>query len=231
MAAPKDLTGERFGRLTVMELDPTPYLSPSGKPTRRWRCRCDCGNEVTVLTNALTGRNGTRSCGCTRSGSTRAALAQDLTGQRFGRLTVLRATDLPEPEPNGNRLGWVCRCDCGKEIVSTGKLLHSGRVLSCGCLLTETAYRKATEQNIFGHYRGTTVTAIRPTRPPNRNNTSGAKGVYWNKREQRWIARIGIQGRAITLGRFVRKEDAIEARRKAELQYFVPIIEAYDKEH
>ena len=46
---PKDLTGQRFGRLTVLSLNPIPYRSPSGKPTRRWDCVCDCGNKVTVL--------------------------------------------------------------------------------------------------------------------------------------------------------------------------------------
>lgn len=230
MGAPKDLTGKRFGRLTVLGLDPVPYRTPSGKPIRRWRCRCDCGKELSILTNSLTGKSGTRSCGCARAESTRR-LAKDLTGQRFGRLTVLRSTDLSMPESNGNRLGWLCRCDCGKEIVATSKSLHSGKFPSCGCLLSENGRKKIKEQNVVGHYQGTTITAIRPDRKLNRNNTSGVKGVYWSEREQRWIAKIGIKGKSITLGRFATKEPAIQARLAAEKQYFGPILAAYDAEH
>ena len=73
MAAPKDLTGQRFGRLTVLRLCEEPYISPSGKKTRRWICRCDCGREISVLQNALTGKH-------------------QITGQRYDRAT-LRAAD------------------------------------------------------------------------------------------------------------------------------------------
>ena len=53
-----DLTGQRFGRLTVLGL-----ATPNGKPGRRWLCRCDCGNENTPLTYSL--KSGTsKSCGC-----------------------------------------------------------------------------------------------------------------------------------------------------------------------
>ena len=134
MPAAKDLTGRRFGRLTVLGLDPEPYVSPSGQKTRRWRCRCDCGRELAVLQNALTGRTGTRSCGCARAEKSRAH-AVDMTGQRFGRLLVLGPADLPASRLNGQRLGWRCRCDCGAEIVAARKDLLSGKLLSCGCLL------------------------------------------------------------------------------------------------
>lgn len=54
----KDLTGQRFDKLTVIERVPN-----SG--TSKWRCRCDCGNERIVFgTNLTTGR--ARSCGCSK---------------------------------------------------------------------------------------------------------------------------------------------------------------------
>jgi len=51
-----DLTGERFGRLVVVK-----YLGD-----RKWLCKCDCGNETSVLTSNLRNRSKspTRSCGC-----------------------------------------------------------------------------------------------------------------------------------------------------------------------
>lgn len=56
--------------------------------------------------------------------------ALDLIGQRFGRLTVTEK--LPQKIYNGC-VGWRCRCDCGKEVVSITGNLRSGNTLSCGC--------------------------------------------------------------------------------------------------
>lgn len=80
----------------------------------------------------------------------------------------------------------------------------------------------------MGHYDGTTVSAIRPDRPANRNSKSGIRGVYWSTREQCWIAKITVRRKSITLGRFCDLEAAIDAREKAEEKYFAPIIEEYD---
>ena len=57
----RDLTGQRFGRLVVIERAPRP---PYYEGTYAWwRCRCDCGNETVVRGRRLT--NGeTKSCGC-----------------------------------------------------------------------------------------------------------------------------------------------------------------------
>lgn len=51
-------------------------------------------------------------------------------------------------------------------------------------------------------------------------NTSGTTGVYWHKSERRWYASIGIHGRLVHLGRYKTKEEATEARRQAEIEYF-----------
>lgn len=222
MAAPKDLTGQRFGRLTVLCLDPAPYVSPSGKPTRRWRCRCDCGKEIVVLQNALTGKNGTRSCGCSRAEKSRAQ-AIDMTGKRFGRLTVIGPAELDSTLANGQRLAWRCRCDCGTEVIETRKNLLSGKVLSCGCLLSEASAKRLPDA--VGQVGGTTLSAIRPDRPANKNSKSGVKGVYWSERERRWIAKITFRRKSITIGRFSLLSEAEKARRQAEEELFGPALE------
>ena len=57
----RDLTGQRFGQLTVIE------RSGSNKHRRAtWRCQCDCGRETVVASNDLINGD-TRSCGCFRS--------------------------------------------------------------------------------------------------------------------------------------------------------------------
>ena len=43
-------------------------------------------------------------------------------------------------------------------------------------------------------------------------NTSGTKGVYWNKNSMKWTANIKINGKLITLGSFINKDDAINIR-------------------
>ena len=58
MSAKKDMTGMRFGRLVVLCEDGRDNVGHV-----LWRCRCDCGNEVTVQSNNLRTGN-TTSCGC-----------------------------------------------------------------------------------------------------------------------------------------------------------------------
>ena len=60
---------------------------------------------------------------------------KDLTGKRFGRLTVLRR-DFPDGKTG---TFWLCLCDCGNmKSVSAGNL-HSGWTKSCGCYKAETS--------------------------------------------------------------------------------------------
>ncbi len=56
----------------------------------------------------------------------------DLSGQRFGRLTVIERAESP-----GKRVSWLCKCECGKEIIVTADKLRSAHTRSCGCLSKE----------------------------------------------------------------------------------------------
>lgn len=61
----KDLTGQRFGRLVVVE-----RVQNHGKNMQaRWLCKCDCGNETTALSDNLK-RGNVTSCGCYRKEKT-----------------------------------------------------------------------------------------------------------------------------------------------------------------
>lgn len=120
--AKRDLTGQKFGRLTVL------YELPERKNGKiQWRCRCDCGNEKDVLSTSLTSGH-TQSCGCLQKEKTSSANKRniDLVGHRFGRLVVLsRSTTSAK---------WVCRCDCGNLVEVTTTHLKTGHTKSCGCL-------------------------------------------------------------------------------------------------
>lgn len=69
----------------------------------------------------------------------------NLVGQRFGRLTVLSL----EGKDAGQNTTWRARCDCGKETVTRGSQMKSGRTVSCGCANPE-AVRKANTRH--GHW-------------------------------------------------------------------------------
>lgn len=58
----------------------------------------------------------------------RYAQRMDLTGQRYGKLTVLAPA-----ENIGSMTAWLCRCDCGQEVVVMTAHLRSGQTESCGC--------------------------------------------------------------------------------------------------
>lgn len=58
---PRDLIGQRFGRLTAVSR--TSETKPSGQIYSRWLCRCDCGQTTSASLSDLTGGN-TKSCGC-----------------------------------------------------------------------------------------------------------------------------------------------------------------------
>jgi len=222
----QDLTGQRFGDLLVLRRAPEDYVSPAGKHTVRWECLCEaCGRRVTMLRNSL--KNAT-SCGCRRNDN----LYKDLAGQRFGRWTVLERVRREAPHSNGAWYDWRCRCDCGTERLVDSKSLLSGRSRSCGCDTAEKATQRIApnKDNVLQRYEGTVVSKLRPGKRLNANNQSGINGVYWSPREQCWIAKIGLQNKSITIGRFASREAAKKARIDAEVELYDPIVEAYDEE-
>lgn len=134
-----DLTNEKYGRLTVIN-----RITPPGVPIK-WHCKCDCGNECDVRGNDL--KNGrTKSCGCLRKEKASENF-NDLTGQKFGKLTVLYKTD---KRTSQRSIYWHCKCDCGNECDVPNSRLTNKNTQSCGCLHTENAYNSNLVGKIFG---------------------------------------------------------------------------------
>ncbi len=142
----------------------------------------------------------------------------DLTGKKFGRLTVIKKVG----SDKSGKITWLCKCDCGKEIICVGSNLNRGDTKSCGCLAKENVIKFAKKS------------CYKNTRPCKLNdklrsdNTSGYKGVY--KAIDKWQAKIGFQGNEYYLGTFDNIEDAIKARKEAEEKYFKPILEEFKNE-
>ena len=133
---PVDLTGKRFGNLTVIS-ETEKHIQKGGKKQRSWNCVCDCGNALTVLQSNLMKPDGTRSCGCRARGGKasrrRTGSIHDLTGNRYGMLTVLSAADLNKSVRPKHT--WLCRCQCGNEVIKEEWNLVSGHTRSCGCMV------------------------------------------------------------------------------------------------
>ena len=123
-----DLTGNSFGKLTVIGRGQRPNNSTDKH--RYWLCQCECGNVVSVVGTSLTSGR-TKSCGCAKREK-----YIDLTGRKFGRLIVLKRTD-DRKDKTDRCCMWLCRCDCGKQVVVRSSNLIKGATKSCGCLRKE----------------------------------------------------------------------------------------------
>lgn len=138
-----DLTNQRFERLTVIERAEN-HITPNGTVVTMWRCRCDCGKEVNVGTQKL--RKGeSKSCGCLHSEIVKNIRFDDLSGKRFGRLTVLDVFDKGK-----GYVKWNCICDCGNKTIVLSNNLRRGHTTSCGCFQNEVRLKNHTKHNLHG---------------------------------------------------------------------------------
>ena len=119
-----DLTGKRFGRLTVL------HRGVNAGRSVVWIAQCDCNPEAKIPVRGAQLRNGqTKSWGCLRAEKA-GGRGFDLTGKVFGCWKVLRQA------PNrGYQRYWLCQCSCEKKNqkeIGAASLL-SGASRSCGC--------------------------------------------------------------------------------------------------
>lgn len=116
----KSLVGKKYGKLTVIQRLPESSL---------WECLCDCGNSVIVSTNHLNSGH-TQSCGCFQKEQTSKASFINLTGKKYGMLTVL-GLDVEKSTPK--KKIYKCLCECGNETYVNGSHLVRGDTQTCGC--------------------------------------------------------------------------------------------------
>lgn len=122
--------GKKYGRLIVLERD---LDKPIGHGQDSfWKCQCECGNLTSVRLSLLTSGK-TRSCGCLRSEILSKSNTIDITGQKFNMLVAIERTN---QKSSKNDWLWLCKCECGNEILIPTNSLTSGHICSCGCLTT-----------------------------------------------------------------------------------------------
>lgn len=126
-----DISGLKFHRLTAIK-----YMG-SPKKTALWLFRCDCGNEKVLTGHAVRrSHKPTQSCGCLRDewlknqNNISPRKVSDLTGMKFGQLTVIRFIGIDDRFSRKRAL-WECLCQCGKILNIRSDVIR--KRVSCGC--------------------------------------------------------------------------------------------------
>ncbi|MDD4089693.1 MAG: hypothetical protein PHP29_08385 [Tissierellia bacterium] len=170
-----NLINKRFGKLVVVGFDEKSYKEDLVKKNNKeinktypkWLCKCDCGNDNTIVMGINLKNGNTQSCGCL------ADKSLQLTGLKFGRLTIIERDYIKEQEVKNSRAYWKCECECGNTISTTSNKLVSGHTQSCGCLRKENVSKSLTKKAIiengsFGEW-------------VNRNISEDFIDLYWSK--------------------------------------------------
>lgn len=198
-----DLTGQKFGRWTV--------LGEAGRNKHNqfmWNCVCDCGNIKVVYGGDL--RNGgSKSCGCLFKHGMHGTPTYRTWGMMLQRCNN---PNFPAYENYGGREITVCE-----------------RWLKFENFLTDMGERPdgfmiERINNNKGYFPKNCCWTTRIEQNRNqrirKDNKIGIKGVNFCKHRQEYLARISVNKQRIHLGYFVNLKDAIEARQKAELNYW-----------
>lgn len=127
-----DLTGQKFGKLTVLKKDESRKTNCGSY----WICKCECGNIKSIRSSSLR-RGEIQSCGCYRLERVAEAKKEYsekyMIGRKFGLLTVLSRSD---KKGSHGEIYWLCQCKCGNICEVRGADLRrqdGNQTISCGC--------------------------------------------------------------------------------------------------
>lgn len=223
-----DLTGQRFGKLIVLEISNL-KIKKNGGIVTMWKCQCDCGKVKNVSGSDL--RQGkTTSCGCYRKEHNRAVQQKsnryDLTGEygicyfNNGGFFIFDLEDyeLLKSYTWTNRKGYAssCKRENGKPIPINAHRLIMGVIdsnLEIDHINGEPSDNRKINLRIVNHVDNM------KNRKLSKRNKSGYTGVSQTK-NGKWRARIRQNKQNIWLGVFETKEEATQARKDAEEKYF-----------
>lgn len=208
-----DLTGFKFGRLLVIS------RVPSHSPHAVWNCRCDCGEEKNVIGQNLR-RNKQKSCGCldrerkTTHGATQHG---SVTKEYMSwKAMIQRCT-------NPKRKGFEDYGGRGIKVCERWSVSFENFLEDMGKRPTDK--HTIDREDVNGDYcpencKWATMSEQIVNQRLRKDNTSGRKGVSWDKAKGKWYAYINMnKEKRIQLGFFEDLQDAITAREQAEIIY------------
>lgn len=221
-----DLTGQRFDRLLVIKRVEN-YINKKYQ-VAQWLCLCDCGNEVIVRSDSL--RSGkVKSCGClhkesaSKQGSKNKKYnTYDLSGE-YGIGYTYKGEefyfDLEDYDKIKDyrwyidKYGYVVARKLNQD-----KMVKLHKLLLPNVEVDHICHKKY--DNRKSELRIVTRSQNNMNHGLRNDNTFGVVGICWAKRENKWLARITVDGKEIFLGYFDKFEDAVKARKEAEEKYF-----------
>lgn len=210
-----DLTGQRFGRLTVVR------RAGSDKHKHRlYECVCDCGAELHVISLSLK-RGTTKSCGCLRNDVTRerATTHGHSAGYKFT-TEFMCYRGMKKRCTNENNKSY--KDYGGRGIKVCDRWLESFENFYADMGSKPSPKHSIDRIDVDGNYEPLNcrwATAEEQVRNK-RIYQSVTAGVSWNKRDKRWISKISVNNKKINLGSFKEIERAIEARKQGEIKYW-----------
>lgn len=219
-----------FGRLVVIK-QAEDYVRPDGRRDARWLCKCDCGNEVVVISTSLK-RGLTKSCGCfMRERAYEANKKEnkyDLSG-KYGIGYTYKGEKFYFDLDDYTLIKEYCWCiDC--EGYASTNLWDDDKKKSIRMhrLIISIPGKKYEIDHINNNKKDNRKCNLRiVTRSQNSmnrglqsNNKTGVTGVTFYEPYDKWNSQIALNGKHINLGYFSDFEDAVKARKEAEEKYF-----------
>ena len=138
---------------------------------------------------------------------------QNLIGHRFGKLEVIAKSDKRGSRGARTVPLWECRCECGTICYKATDTLKNSNISMCSTCAGRYAGKKMREK--AGYVDGTQISRLTSAKLIS-TNTSGCRGVYFDKRSGLWRARLKFKGKTINLGTYKNFEDAVNARKDGE---------------
>lgn len=221
-----DLTGKKFGRLTVLQRADD-LITKNGNRFARWNCKCDCGNCTTVLASALTRSDKpSRSCGYLQKDKVSEIKdnAYDFSNDDYVIGYIDNGNDKflfdKEDYDKVKQYHWY------KEATGYIRASNKERIFLHRLIMgsPDNMFIDHKNHNLLDNRKSNLRIVTNSQNQMNKaivpNNTSGVTGVVWLKDTQQWRAEIRINMKTIYLGFFNNKDDAIAARKLAEEKYF-----------
>lgn len=219
-----DLIGKRFGKLLVIERGED-YISPKGKHYTRWLCKCDCGNIKLIHVNQLTS-GATISCGCYKASRESKYIHYNKynLSESYGIGYTSKSEEFYFDHEDYDKIKDYCWSinSCGYVVTKFNSDLILMHRLILGVLdeLEVDHINGKRNNNRRNNIRICTNDDNALNHKIFSSNSSGYIGVQWRKERNRWMAIITYRGKVKKLGCFKNIEDAVEARKQAEIKYF-----------
>lgn len=246
----KDLTGRKFGRLTVVKRDITRDKSESKKGNAHWLCKCDCGNpNLSSVTGYQLTSGRTLSCGC--YASEQVAKRNIKYSTKANEFVIDKDNSAIIIDDNGNKCiidaedygvlrQWYWRKIPKRGDISKGYWAtnvkksdkYNKSMLMLHQVVAEIKYGEYNTSNFVPDHlsrntddnrKKNIVLKSNQDNSHNRGlsvaNSSGKTGVSFVKSKNKWNASITVNYKTIYLGDFSSFNDAVNARKEAEIEY------------